>query len=914
MNRLLLDITLAATDDVDHTIHAGLAAGAGSLGCERVGALGFLRRLAKVVGVPWVPAAMGERVAVADRLLHGLDDARSWFSASRLNDRFGVAGWMVTRVDGLRRAGWTGSAPAETPRLVTLSVLDAGLPAGESHLGHRVLDRLRTLERLPFAMRVQVEGDEAGHDGLTRSVLVELRRLGVSVTTVEWAANQSTTDLGRLQAALTRRPSEPLVGDGTVRILVADTPWEAAEAVAALARAEGRDPAWVVSSEPSVLEQARRRQGLPALGLSEGSIHRPILQVLPLALELQFWPQDPSVAHQLLTLPVRPIRSKLARALSKALLQRPGIGNEAWGQALDEGVGLLASARVEESTCTDQRRRVTLLFPELHLDRSERVAVPRVAAIASEIAAWSEGRARMGGEEAEDLAVAARVARDLVIVLGRLPPEQTLGRLEVRQLFELVAAPGRPRDGAEASAPPASCDPAGLPVGSRDVAWWGAVAGVAELGPDEAWTAAERTALVEAGCGLLDAGARRLSEHRRWLWPVLTARERFLAVMWRNNGTDAAEPHPMFDAWRAAVGPASMTACKVEARALRVPGSGVPSSTVNELPSREPAVVWTLPEGAVTVRRALSATSIEKMLECPLQWTFQNGAGLTPGAASRRSDERAAIGAFAHLLLQELVLYPNDVAFDSLTPEEAARRVEVAFDARVGAEAATLVLPGNAATLARTRRHIVDAAPALVRALRAGGWWPVLEAEASFSGRFAGHETSGRADLVVARADGARAVIDIKLGGGRPDGKLRSGTALQLAVYAQGFGTEGRLARGAYFIVEDGRLLSADPDAFPAPSWHVPGPPLGEAFLDAERAWTWWEDVVRSGVVAAIGKAEDGTLVGAVAEILSKEPFDGPWRDARPYCAWCDQRRICAFTVRAELPDVDGSTTEGGEA
>jgi RecB family exonuclease len=335
---------------------------------------------------------------------------------------------------------------------------------------------------------------------------------------------------------------------------------------------------------------------------------------------------------------------------------------------------------------------------------------------------------------------------------------------------------------------------------------------------------------------------------------------------------------------------------------------------VPELPPREPAVFWTLSEGAVGVRRALSATSIETMLECPLRWTFQNSAGLTPGAASRRSDERAAIGAFAHLLLQELVLYPADVAFDALTPEEAARRVEVAFDARVGAEAATLLLPGNAATLARTRRQIVDATPALVRTLRAGGWWPVLQAEASFSGRFAGHETTGRADLVVARADGARAVIDIKLGGSRPDGKLRDGTALQLAIYAQGFGTEGGLARGAYFIVEDGRLLSSDPDAFPAPSWHVPGPPLGEAFLDAERAWTWWEGAVRSGVVAASGVAEKGTVVGGAAEILSKEPFGGPWRDARPFCAWCDQRRICQFTVRAELPDVVSPTTEGGEA
>jgi RecB family exonuclease len=430
------------------------------------------------------------------------------------------------------------------------------------------------------------------------------------------------------------------------------------------------------------------------------------------------------------------------------------------------------------------------------------------------------------------------------------------------------------------------------------VLWWGTLAGAAEDGAAPRWTEAERAALAAAGALLPADGADRLAEHHRWQLPVLGCRERFVAVWWRSSGVEPAEPHPMFDAWGAAVGADSVARCTVEARSLRAADGPVPTVAVPPRPPRAPQWLWELPAGTVPLTRTLSATAIEAMLECPLRWTFEYAAGLRPGAAAEGADERAMIGDLAHRLLQGEVLYPSDTSFDALSPEQAEARVAAAFDARVATEAAPLLLPGQRVTLARARRQIVAAAPALVRALRAGGWRPVLHAEAEFQGVFAGQPTAGRADLVVQREDGVRAVIDLKLTGRRPDAKLRSGEALQLALYAQGFGQQGGLARGAYFAIEAGQLLATDPVDFPEPASHVTGPDLGETLLAGERAWQWWTAHVAAGRVVANGRVErPGEGVAWLVEQTGADDFDGPWRRAGPYCAGCSQRRLCGLTI-----------------
>ena len=348
----------------------------------------------------------------------------------------------------------------------------------------------------------------------------------------------------------------------------------------------------------------------------------------------------------------------------------------------------------------------------------------------------------------------------------------------------------------------------------------------------------------------------------------------------------------MLDALRAAISE-GLGACTVQASDLRRGSLG------EDVPPATPFVphgVWRLPEDSLPLDRTLSATQIENLLSCPMRWVLSYAAGLRPGGVATLPNLRGMIGTFAHALLQEHVLFAPDVPFADLSPEQARDRVLVAFDARVGLEAVPLQLPGRGALLARIRTEIADGAGALVTALRAGGWTPVGEAEAPVEGTFAGHPFEGRADLVVQRADGRRAVVDLKIGGTSPGTKLQQGRAIQIALYARGLDGE-RDTSGAYFLIEDGRMLTTDEASFPAPAWHLAGPDLVETLRDAERAWGWWERSLRAGVVVPLGEhVEEGGLAAAALAAGEEAPA-GPWNSVKAPCGWCDQRRLCSFSI-----------------
>jgi ATP-dependent helicase/nuclease subunit B len=892
---LSLHLDLAPVDDVLGADAADLRAGGARLGAVRVGPIGLARALAPHVGVPWLAASSGERIVAADRILDDLDNGTAWFSASRAADRFGVAKWLVRAHDDLRLAGWDGGSLDDAPRLATMSSLRraSGWPAGEVDRVHEVLDAVRTGDlRVPVFVRA--ESPEAFLPVVVRRLLQALLAQGheVDAADVLVARAPETTDLGRLQRALLASTRVGLTGDGSLTLLEADTPWEAAEAVAALLAREG-DLACVVATEPGLLDEARARHGLARLGVASASAARPALQVLPLALDLQLAPRDPETALQLLTLPLVPLRAPLRRALLEALGEQPAVGGPGWCAAAEEALTTLAAEPDGAEVAAKQRNRLERFLPRTAPTDAEGLAVPVAVAIAEAVAQWARGRAQAQPELASELLAAAGAATDLTRLLGRMPPDRRLDRTALRHLHELVVTGGRGAEArTEVGAPAFTTSPAGLPPEVDGVVWWGAVAGAAETSAPLPWNVAERASLGAAGVSLADEGQLRLTEQEGWFRPLLAARSRAVVVRWRSAGQEAAEPHPLLDGVRATVA-SGLERCTVQARDLRRGALGVDIAAV---PALTPRGVWRLPAGSLPLERKLSATQIDTLLSCPLRWTLSYAAGLRPGGVDALPNLRGMIGTFAHALLQEHVLYAADVPFDRLTPEQAKERVLAAFDARVGLEAVPLQLPGRGSLLARVRREIADGASSLVSALRAGGWRPVREAEVVLSGVFAEQPFEGPADLVVQRDDGRLAVVDLKIGGTTPGKKLQEGRAIQIALYAAGLGGE-TAATGAYFLIEDGRMLSTDAAAFPAPAWHLNGPTLGETLLDAERAWAWWERSLKAGVVVPLGEHVTEGGAEAVVEATGAEPLEGPWAKVKAPCRWCDQRRLCSFAI-----------------
>jgi hypothetical protein len=899
------------------------------LGVAHVGPSGLLRHLATTLGLPLPAHGHGERVAAMDRRLASLDDSARWFSESRGADRWGVAAWFVRTRDSLRLLGWDGRAPlAGSPRLDCVStVAAAGLLPGAADAWHELLAELpHGSAGVRFDLRLHAP--RAAFAPILRRVLGALAASGHAVS--EGAPPGGAppgTDLGRLQRALASReaaaapppPPAPLRGDGSLVLLEADSPVEAALLATRLAPGDPLASCNLVSAEGSLLEFAREEAGLPPLGLAAASRHRPALQVLPLLIELAFSPRDPATALQLLHLPATPVPAKVRSALRAALRERPAVEGKSWRRALDEGLAAWrAAAPRKPAEQAAVAARLAVLFPEEPSPADPGAAASTLLRLAETVADWARARGGAGDPPDGGLLAAARIASDFAGILGTLPPSEPVSRLAARQLHDLAAGAGHARPNPpRLGAPLAVEDPAAVPAEVEDLLWFGLVAGAAERPAPMPWSEAERAGLAAAGCELDEWGAGREREEHAWLRPVRAATRRLILVSWRSAGTEAAEPHPLLDLLAARAGESSLRACRLGATELLAPARpgraaapAVASVAIPPAPGLAPREVWTLPPSTVPTPKKLSFSQIETLLLCPLRWTLQYAAGLRPGGVETLPGLDSYVGTFGHSILQRVLLAAKP-SFSKLDPALAREQAEQEFDRRVAEEAAPLLLPGRASLRERMRRQIGEAAAELVVQVQAGGWAPD-EVEAELNGTFAGLPFGGSADLTLKGARGRRALVDIKKSSFGKRDALAEGRALQLALYARGMDPKKADIPAAYVFTRDSSTLSAQGDAFPK-AQAVDGPDHRHALADAERIWRFWWAALQKGHVAkrddpaAVDLAPAATAAGLPAP-------ESPWHEEGAPCGFCDQRRICQFSNGNGAPAGPGALATAADS
>ena len=110
-------------------------------------------------------------------------------------------------------------------------------------------------------------------------------------------------------------------------------------------------------------------------------------------------------------------------------------------------------------------------------------------------------------------------------------------------------------------------------------------------------------------------------------------------------------------------------------------------------------------------------------------------------------------------------------------------------------------------------KHMKYAAWSLISLLKQNEW-SVLATELELRGEIGALALSGRADLVLQRGS-ERAIVDLKWRGtGRYTNILSSEEDIQLALYAHLLEPADQWAHTAYFIIDKGRLLVRNTQAF----------------------------------------------------------------------------------------------------
>lgn len=919
----MLRILLTASDGGTAWRHA-LAPGEARAGWECLGPLGLAKRLGRLYGLRGEPAPHAERVsAYAARLARLEAEGPRSFSTSRAKDPFGVAAFLLGLRDLLRAGGWDLGPLESSPRLADLAAAErlaapglSPVPPGLADVFAALLAEVERTDALPEPLAIRVAAPEAALDPILRRVLAALARRGAAIEPVaaELPAAPEGTDLGRLQRALLASaaggPAATLAGDGSVLVLEADTALEAAELAAAYLRSRPLANATVVAGRDArALELALARNALPAIGADERSRWRPALQILPLRLALAFAPRDPFRAAELLMLPVSPVPPDARRRLLDALVEQPGVGGPEWREAVTEAIAHAAERAREQDPANAEaaareaedrlRENVEAWFGGEAWDPREGIPASDAVRLCESVARWAEGRARVGEDADLGLQAAARVARTLARMLAEQPAGTRLTPVHLEQLHDVAAGDGVDSGAVgEAGRPAVARDPGDVLPGAREVVWWGFLGGDRGA-PPEPWTAAEGAALASRGVAVPEPGARRGAEARGWRRPVLAAAERLVLVRWRLEGAAPTVPHPLADELAARFAGA-LASCTVTSEAvLAREAVHVPAAVSDRAPAAAiaPRAVFHLPPDTIAVG-ALSPSSLEKLLGCPVAWVLERAAGLRRRGMARIPSGSRLLGTFSHAVLADLLDGPDRLDLATATPDDAAAWAERAFDARVATEAGPLVARGAEVERHRAREVVSGAARALFGALQAGGW-QVRDTEASLAGELGGSALSGSADLVLEK-DGLPAILDLKLAKAKYfREKLENGEALQLALYADMARGGAAMPPTGYFLIAQGELLTVDAGAFPG-ARELAGPGMSETVTGARDALAFWRAALAKGVaIVRDEERRDAATLEAADAAGRPAPGSGPGA-AEPPCRFCDFGTVC----KAKLQEV----------
>lgn len=860
----------------------------------------LLHWLETQLGLPSVSEHRAARVLQYAAALEQVED--SCFCKSLQADRWATASELLARRDALLIAGWDEVEADGLPRMVN-DMARAADGYAASFLGvgerlNRVNDALEAGQILP-PHECQLYETIDRWPNLWQQILS--RMTVVSAESPEPTASPGTA-LFQAGEIVLGNSYETIQFDQSFRFAQARSQTAAVDFVAAVLAASPETIAsTVVHCEDDALavrlDARLGRLGLPTMGAALTTQAHPVLQVLPLALELCWDPVDPQSLLDFLTLPVLPFPRAAASSLARALSLQPGLGSAEWDKAFDE--------LCEESDQTDGKLKQRL-HDWLLCERSAQgqpIGARLIAAQCRKVSQWASGRASLIANDEnrsdadEQLMVALFEASQQSSLLGelvelqgdeitepqllRLVEEVTSNGVVSKPCLEADGGPQRVRSLSELSW---ACD---------RLIWLGIETADALACP---WSVSQLEQLAAAGVSLDDGSAQITSLRAAESRGFCQARDSFLAVLLPQDSEQ--RPHPI---WLTIANKFPSNVEPVAVEELFESGHETQlepfifSTRVFEIQPPQPErSEWDIPSGLLTDRKTVSASELQDRLACPLKWTLNYQAKLRPSEIASLPDDFQLRGNFFHSVLERV--FGGGGELPSVT--DSVDQVATAFDHRLPRDAAPLAQPERRADRDRLRSELIFATRKLIETLALGGY-QILGIEEELSGTAFGKPLRGWIDCVVVRDDGEEGVIDFKYGGrSKYYTMIREGEAVQLATYAYDRSlVTGRFPAAAYLILSDGLLYT--PTGSPIQGIEnqetLDGPSI-------ESVWSRFASAVQS---ADEWLTSDNPVPARPLQNPAQWPTDAtlvlteklPRGNSQSVCRYCAFTRICGIEV-----------------
>lgn len=853
---------------------------ANRLGNMAVGPLGLLTILETQLGMLAEHPSHAERIVQYRNCLALADAPSRFYHATFATDALGTAATLLKWRDLWYLHGWDGQfSAAGNDRLTDLSAVEQHAQQLVSpSLGERLFSVMNLMEtRKPAIDLVRLVDPLDVFPKRWRNVLEKLPTAAAGEN-----GEVGAGFLGKLQSNLLLAASGqkfeklPWQNDGTVTVVQGETRFLAGSWLASQIDADERTLV-LASSDAAQLDALLVNAGRARHGLKESSAFRPSLQVLPLALEVLWEPLNFHGLVQFLTHPVCPLPGFARRRLAAKVADAPGVGGKSWEAALVE-----IDKHFGESEAPAIRQKIRQWVEHPRYRQNDGAPLTVVLQRIEMLTAFF--RARLGDEDrAQRMSFNAgfsqcRACAESIKALHA----QGVETLRPRQLQRLVAqatayGTDNPMLVSEVGAQLAITHPGAAVEPIDRVIWWQLVTPVLPVAYP--WSSSEIKALAAAGVALPSSDDRLAQTASEWLRPVKVARKQLTLVLPRLG----EEVHPV---WQMIEAVASKPVIHSLESFLTAPAAATEPVAHKPLPA--PKRWWKLPADiTVPLREKESFSSLELLLFNPYHWLLRYPAALRPSRILAVPGDFLMLGKLAHGLVE--LFYQRADAL-RMSEQDFEAWFAPAFDQLVTEEGALLQTAGRGADLEGFRHRLRQSMRTLRQQVAKAGVVRV-DPEMEVAGLYPGGALAGSADLVMQKANGEHAIVDMKWSGAKkyPE-KLKQNRHLQLAIYAELLRQKtGAWPSVAYYILDRARFFAAADRSFPdAEVVHSDsGENTAQLWQRFVESWRWRTAQIASGCFeVALGSIEESSDSSHPETAMTNEYLNEAYNDYRALAGW----------------------------
>ena len=808
-------------------------------GTHHLGPTGFLQFLETRLGLTGHPNnndhLRTEQYRQALNLCIGTQ-AADCFRLSFTADPFATATALLELRDELLLTGWDFTIEKNMPaRLLGLATIEdiltgtehsVTLDPGFADRFQMVRERLNWL--LPDYPSIHLNEPKELLPPHFISLFNQLEKVGFSIKNLTTKTSSNTdSDLGRLKESIQNSSAKKFTpsGDGSLLVIKSKRDTELAAWIAKLiAKNPTFQPACLIPEKNRTLDLSLSQEGLPSLGMLSASSARPSLQILKLIPTFLWNPIDPYKIMEFVTLSVKPLSDDLAIRIARQMANTPGLRSDSW-YAMQEQFFEELTERAQEDTTINVaavREQYNFWFNRKRVSSSKSVPKTEVIEIYDYIADWARQEFVDTDEQNTSLLVLAEQARRIVDLLFTLPPNMDfLTPLQLERIVRTIYEPAPITFEEQAIGHlPYTYQPASV-IGSVDhLLWWNFI----QNEPDHffsRWYPSELGFFNKKNITL----STPEKENALLLWqrnrPIIHANKRLVLCIPEKVKGSEVHTHPLFDELNAYT-------TTLSSITLDINEDSTPSVFTEKftLPVREKIAHRKLARPQLFLKidhpslanqnKKESFTSLNDLFYYPYKWVFRHKARLQASSILSIVKDVTLMGNLSHRFFE--LLFKEDIT--KMDRAAVAEWIDEKAPNLLKEEGAVLLMYGREPEKISFLNKVKYAAWSLVEMIQQNDW-KVRETEMGLSGKFAGFPINGKADLVLERKDEI-AVIDLKWRGANWRSNLiKSEEDLQLVMYSKMLSNpssmdrqESEWAHTAYFILENGKMISRNNQAF----------------------------------------------------------------------------------------------------